>query len=178
LSCGAMIVVAQPRCRYCGALSGEGDAVEMVDVDATALEPKQFPGIDGFSLMVALAATAFPVHAWLLGQVPPYSVPVSAMQMDLRYGAAALCGAVVGSVWRPRATRGLLLLLMFSFHLLAFVQMSSWRSGVYGLSSDLWGLGAAVGGVSVVGVITGMVLRWLATDLVRLDGSASTTLEL
>jgi hypothetical protein len=172
-----MIVVAQARCRYCGALSAEDAVVEGGEAGDVLLSPKQFPGIDAFSLLVALSATAFPVHAWLIGKVPPYAIPVSAMQMDLRYGAAACCGVVVGAVWRPRATRGLLLLMVFGFHWLAFVQMSSWRSGVYGLSSDFWGLGAEVGAVATVSVVVGMVLRWLATDLIRIDGSANTTQE-
>ena len=169
-----MIVVAQTRCRYCGALSAANEIVEDKEAGDEHIKTNQLPGIDGFSLLVSLSATAFPVHAWLIGHVPPYFVPVSAMQMELRYGAAALCGLVIGAAWRPRSTRGLLLLMVVGFHWLAFVQMSSWRSGVYGLSSDFWLLGAEVGGVAGVGVVIGMVLRWLATDLITMDGSANT----
>ena len=67
--------------------------------------------------------------------------------------------------------------MVFGFHWLAFVQMSSWRSGVYGLSSDYWGLGTKVGSIAAASLVVGMVLRWLATDLIRIDGSASTTQE-
>jgi hypothetical protein len=66
-SCGATIPEDASGCRYCSVQSERNSEVEeWSEETATGW------GVDSFSLMVALAATAWPVHAALLVWVPPY----------------------------------------------------------------------------------------------------------
>jgi hypothetical protein len=167
-SCGATIPEDASGCRYCSVQSERNSEVEeWSEETATGW------GVDSFSLMVALAATAWPVHAALLVWVPPYLVPHSMMQLDIRFAAAGVCGLLVALLWRPRSTRGLLVLLVFAFHSMAFVQSSSWRSGDLGLSSSVAVLGLQVGMVAAGGCLVAFGLRRLAGALLSSAASAT-----
>jgi len=156
-SCGATIPEGASGCRYCSVHSGRKESVDGEWSD----ESPQGWGVDGFSLMVSLAALAWPIHAALLAWVPPYVVPRSFWLLDVRFAAAGLCGLFVALLWRPRSTRGLLVLLVFVFQWMAFVQASSWRSGELGMSPVFFVLGLQVGMVAAGGCLLAFGLRRL-----------------
>jgi len=154
-SCGATIIGDGSGCRYC---SVQSDSIEETEEWLEAGGPVGW-GIDGFALMVALVTTAWPVHAALAGMTPPYVIPSSMMQMDLRFMAAGVCGLLVAFLWRPTSTRGLLVLLLVGFHWLAFMQASAWRSGELILSGAHLELGFQVGAVAGLGALTAFAIR-------------------
>ncbi len=165
-SCGATITEDASGCRYCSVQS-EGASEEWVEEPATGW------GVDSFALMVALATTAWPVHAGLIRWTPPYVIPPSMMQLDIRFMAAGVCGLLVALLWRPSSTRGLLVLLLGLFHGLAFMQASSWRSGELVLSSAHSTLGFQVGVVAAVGALTAFVIRRVMRGLFRSDAATT-----
>ena len=169
-SCGATITEEAPGCRYCSAQSGFLD-----DPEEWAWESAPRWGVDSFALMVALATTAWPVHAALVRWTPPYLIPPSMMQLDLRFTAAGVCGLLVAILWRPPSTRGLLVLMVAGFHSLAFMQASSWRSGELVLSSTHTMLGLQMGMVAGLGALTAFALRRVMNGLLRSAASATST---
>jgi hypothetical protein len=97
------------------------------------------------------------------------------MHLNLRFTAAGVCGLLVALSWRPQSTRGLLVLLMFAFHSVAFVQASSWRSGALALSESFLSVGAQAGLVAAVGAMVAFGVRRMLSRVFSVVSPATST---